>query len=332
MSVRWLPILVLLPLALSAQAPRERGPQPSQLNAPFGVTPETSAPGTVVYQNTATPTGSGFAFNGHVTLGNSLAANIDLNMLTLAAGSAGQAISALSFLAYNYNSVAVEARPTMYIWTAGEGGNPATLLGSFALPLTSFAAGSQQALSLTLPGSGIIVPANGEIWAGIGFDNNNGASTIAATQLDSLGGLTYHPATVGTDGPNAYFMAPGASLNDPAVVPFGSAFTANYGWTVQANEPVATAQASVASAAPAISTSIAPESLASAYGTDLANNAAGGASLPLPTSFGGTSISILDASGNVTAAPLLYVIPTQVNFEVPPGVATGPALLPAYSS
>jgi uncharacterized protein (TIGR03437 family) len=96
--------------------------------------------------------------------------------------------------------------------------------------------------------------------------------------------------------------------------------------SVLLNNSVKTAQVSVASAAPAISTSVAPGSLASAYGTDLANKAAGSASLPLPTSFGGTSISIQDASGNVTAAPLLYVIPSQVNFEVPPGLAFGPAI------
>jgi uncharacterized protein (TIGR03437 family) len=95
--------------------------------------------------------------------------------------------------------------------------------------------------------------------------------------------------------------------------------------SVLLNKSVTTAKASVSSSAPAISTAIAPGSLASAYGTDLANKAAGGTSLPLPTSFGGTSISIQDASGNVTAAPLLYVIPAQVNFEVPPGLATGPA-------
>jgi uncharacterized protein (TIGR03437 family) len=95
--------------------------------------------------------------------------------------------------------------------------------------------------------------------------------------------------------------------------------------SVLLNKSVTTAKASVASSAPAISTAIAPGSLASAYGTDLANKVAGGTSLPLPTSFGGTSISIQDASGNVTAAPLLYVIPTQVNFEVPPGLAIGPA-------
>lgn len=95
--------------------------------------------------------------------------------------------------------------------------------------------------------------------------------------------------------------------------------------TVLLNNSVPTAKASVASAAPAISTSVAPGSLASAYGADLASKAAGSTSLPLPTIFGGTTVSILDAAGNVAAAPLLYVIPTQVNFEVPPGLATGPA-------
>jgi hypothetical protein len=54
-----------------------------------------------------------------------------------------------------------------------------------------------------------------------------------------------------------------------------------------------TEAAAVVSAAPAISKAIAPGSLATAYGTDLANNNAGGTSLPLPTSFGGTSISIV---------------------------------------
>jgi uncharacterized protein (TIGR03437 family) len=95
--------------------------------------------------------------------------------------------------------------------------------------------------------------------------------------------------------------------------------------SVLLNKSVKTAKASVGSAAPAISTSVAPGSLASAYGADLASSVAGSTSLPLPTSFGGTSIAILDASGNVTAAPLLYVKPTQVNFEVPPGLAFGGA-------
>jgi uncharacterized protein (TIGR03437 family) len=298
MSVRRVSVLILLPLALLAQAPA-----------------------TLVYQNTANPTGTGYSFNGHTVLGSNLAANIDLNLLTLAAGSAGQSISALNFRAYNFDSASAEARPTFYIWAADDLGNPSTLLGSFVLPLTSFAAGVEQALSLTLPGSGIIVPANGEIWAGIGFDNDNGASTITGTQLDGLGALTYHPATVGTDGPNAYFMGSGASLNDPAVIAFGTPFTANYGWTVQATPTLASPAPSITSGGvvPINSTvaTIQPGEWVSIYGTNLA-----GSTMTwngdFPKSLGGTSVTI-----DGKAAYLWYVSPTQINLQAPDDASAG---------
>ena len=188
----------------------------------------------VVYQNTTNPTGSGFLFEGAATVGGNLAANIDINDLILAPGSAGEAISSLSFLAFNFNTVAVQARPTMYIWAAdGAGGTPGTLLGDFVLPVTTFGAGAQQAISIST-GNEPLIPGSMEIWAGIGFDNDNGVSPITASQLDAMGAHTYHPATIGTDGPDAYFLPPGESLNDPAAILFDTNSTANYGWTVQA--------------------------------------------------------------------------------------------------
>jgi hypothetical protein len=191
----------------------------------------------VVYQNTANQIGTGFVFNGAVLTGSNLAANVDLNELTLAAGSAGERITSLSFLSFNFNTTAVAARPTMYLWAAnGAGGDPGTLLGSFALPLETFAPG-QTTLSLTVPTT-VIVPASMQIWAGIGFDNDNGASAIGAAQLNSLGAQTYHPATVGTDGATALFIAPpNFAVDNPAGIVFGSPFGANYGWTVSAAVP-----------------------------------------------------------------------------------------------
>jgi len=190
---------------------------------------------TVIYENTTSPTGNGFSFNGAETVGSNLGANVDINKLTFASGSAGRVITQLSFQAYSYNTVTVQARPTMYIWAVdGPAGNPGTLLGDFVLPLTSFPANSQTTLPLTLPGIGITVPSSGQVWAGIGFDNGGGASQLTATQLDNLGGLTYHPASVGADSVSAYFFTPsGGSLNNPAVINFASNFTGNYGWTVQ---------------------------------------------------------------------------------------------------
>jgi hypothetical protein len=194
-----------------------------------------SAQGTIVYQNTTTQVGA-FLFNGAATIGTDLAANIDINELTLASGSAGASITSLSFIAFNFNAAAVVARPVIYIWaTDGAGGNPGTLLGKFVLADQTLAVGTNT-ISFTVPG-GPIIPSNMQIWAGIGFDNDNGASPITAAQLNALGGLTYHPATVGTDGPNALFIPPGSALTNPAVNPFGATFGANYGWTVTA-EPL----------------------------------------------------------------------------------------------
>jgi len=47
--------------------------------------------------------------------------------------------------------------------------------------------------------------------------------------------------------------------------------------------------------------------------------------LPLPTNLGGTSVQVSDANGIARAAELFYVSPTQVNYQVPPGVAPGAA-------
>jgi uncharacterized protein (TIGR03437 family) len=87
----------------------------------------------------------------------------------------------------------------------------------------------------------------------------------------------------------------------------------------------ASLQATIVSSAYAAAVGVAPGSLATAYGTDLASSVAGATPLPLPTKFGGTSISIVDSSGATSLAPLVYVSPTQVNFEVPPGSAVGAA-------
>jgi uncharacterized protein (TIGR03437 family) len=68
---------------------------------------------------------------------------------------------------------------------------------------------------------------------------------------------------------------------------------------------------------------LAPESLATAYGVNLASTTE--ASQTLPLVLGETSVSVKDSSGTVRAAPLLYVSPHQVNFLVPAGTSIGPA-------
>jgi uncharacterized protein (TIGR03437 family) len=75
-------------------------------------------------------------------------------------------------------------------------------------------------------------------------------------------------------------------------------------------------------AAPGIG--VAPGSLATLYGTNLASGIAKAVSQPLPNTLGGASLAVIDAFGATRAAPPLYVSPNQINFLVPDGVAPGP--------
>ncbi|MFN7930040.1 MAG: CAP domain-containing protein [Blastocatellia bacterium] len=64
----------------------------------------------------------------------------------------------------------------------------------------------------------------------------------------------------------------------------------------------------------------APDSLVSLFGTGLGVGVYGASNLPLPKSLGGTTVTV-----NGTAADLLYVSPTQINYLVPASTSAGTA-------
>jgi len=86
-----------------------------------------------------------------------------------------------------------------------------------------------------------------------------------------------------------------------------------------------TASVTVVSAASYSDEATAPDSLATLFGSGLATGTAPAASLPLPTQILGTSITITDSAGVARAAPLVYVSPTQINFQLPHDCAAGAA-------
>jgi len=77
--------------------------------------------------------------------------------------------------------------------------------------------------------------------------------------------------------------------------------------------------------AAAIEYTVPPASIASFYGVNLAPTTASATAQPLPTNLGGVSLVVTDANGNQLPAPLFYASPTQVNFLVPEGAASGMA-------
>src|SRR5215471_16078161 len=83
----------------------------------------------------------------------------------------------------------------------------------------------------------------------------------------------------------------------------------------------------VVQSAAAASLAVAPDSIASMYGSNLASGAAQASSQPLPLTLGGISLNVTDSAGQTRLAPLIYVSPSQVNFVIPAGTQPGPSLL-----
>ena len=72
---------------------------------------------------------------------------------------------------------------------------------------------------------------------------------------------------------------------------------------------------------------LAPGEIASVFGTNLALSTAAAASVALPITLAGTSVTVQDAAGNNREAPLYYVSPGQVNFRVPQDLSYGQGVI-----
>lgn len=70
---------------------------------------------------------------------------------------------------------------------------------------------------------------------------------------------------------------------------------------------------------------LAPESLVAAFGTGLATGTQTATSTPLPGALLETRVFVRDSEGTERQAPLFFVSPTQVNYQMPFGSAYGPA-------
>lgn len=79
----------------------------------------------------------------------------------------------------------------------------------------------------------------------------------------------------------------------------------------------------------ATTSSVAPNSFATLFGSNLASSTAQATTIPLPLSLGGASLTVTDSTGTSRPAGLVYASPTQINFVVPDGTASGAATIKA---
>lgn len=77
---------------------------------------------------------------------------------------------------------------------------------------------------------------------------------------------------------------------------------------------------------------LAPDSIVSSFGTNLTGVTLAAPSLPLPTTLGGTTVTVKDSKGVERLAELFYVSPLQINFLIPKDTAEGIATVSIQSA
>ncbi|MEO6726810.1 MAG: PQQ-dependent sugar dehydrogenase [Blastocatellia bacterium] len=84
-------------------------------------------------------------------------------------------------------------------------------------------------------------------------------------------------------------------------------------------------QVAIVSAASYRGDALAPELITAAFGTNLAVVTQASNATPLPANIGGTQVTVRDSTGVDRIAPLFFVSPNQVNYQIPPNTASGNA-------
>src|SRR5205085_7837288 len=91
--------------------------------------------------------------------------------------------------------------------------------------------------------------------------------------------------------------------------------------------PATTSAVSTVSAASFAAGALASETIAALFGSGLANDVQSATALPLPTTLGNVQVRVRDTAGTERNAPLFFISPTQINFQIPSGTSTGSATI-----
>jgi len=145
-----------------------------------------------------------------------------------------------------------------------------------------------------------------------------GGSVLLAGGASGDSAELYDPVT-------AKFTATGSSPNSATTATLlrnGRVLLTGRSPTAELYTPLVRAISAANFAAP-----LAPASLASLVGSQLSVSTATADPQAPPTILGGISLRIRDSAGQTRLAGLLFVSPSQINFEVPSGTATGDVTL-----
>jgi uncharacterized protein (TIGR03437 family) len=157
--------------------------------------------------------------------------------------------------------------------------------------------------------------------------NATGTALVYSTRFGSTYGASMTGVAIDSSG-DIYVTGEGGGPNFPTTlgafraVEGGGTFVAKF-----TDRPSATTVNTVSAASFFRGWRLAPGSIASAFGQNLALTTEVAASVPLPTSLAGIKVLVKDTAGTEHLAPLFFVSPGQINYLVPEAAAIGPAVL-----
>ena len=157
--------------------------------------------------------------------------------------------------------------------------------------------------------------------------DHTGSKLLFSTRIGSAGLQTSGPAGLAVDSAGDIYLA--GNTIGPGLITTPGAFqtTANssgccYHGFVAEIVPTGTV---VTLATAGQVEPLAEESIVTVWGTDLATGTAQAATAPVPLSLDGNTVTVTDSADVARQAPLYFVSPSQINFEIPAGTASGTA-------
>lgn len=214
--------------------------------------PAVAAAQVIVYDNLTNPTGFSFMNAGANNQAGNTITRFVADRVQMSPPSGGMLASEWTFSVVSQSSSSFSARMLLRFFDDdGPGGTPGSLIAAYTYPAISFSLG---AVLLTKTDA-FLIPADGQFWAGIAFDNDFGATGASAGFLNSMGEEIYNPPTVGSS-TDDYFLGTGLgdfTSNNPAgsILNFGGSPVANFRWQFKATavpEPASFALVGVAAA------------------------------------------------------------------------------------
>ncbi len=100
--------------------------------------------------------------------------------------------------------------------------------------------------------------------------------------------------------------------------------------TTNVNEVFTVNTATTVSAASFVG-NLSSKAIVTGFGTGLATTTLDAPSQPLPTNLGGTTVRVTDSLGVMRLSPLFFISPLQINYQLPPDTAVGPAVVTVTS-